>query len=87
MDTDNTAPLDRALAHLAAGRWQDAHTIVQEEKSTMGSWLHGIVHILEGDLKNARGWYERAERAFPDPPDATVEIEAARTALGRVAGR
>jgi hypothetical protein len=85
--TDTRAPLDRALAHLAAGQWQDAHTIVQEDKSTLAAWLHGIVHIMEGDMKNARGWYGRAERAFPDPPDAAAEIEAARAALSRAAGR
>jgi hypothetical protein len=73
--------LDKALEHLAAGDWQKAHEIVQNEKSTMGSWLHGIVHILEGDLDNARGWYRRAEREFPGMEAAPAEIAAARVAL------
>ena len=76
-----TDPLSRAVELLAAGDWQPAHEIVQKEKSTLAAWLHGIVHILEGDLKNARGWYERAERAFPDPAAVQEEIAAARRAV------
>jgi hypothetical protein len=71
-------PLAEALDHLAAGEWQKAHEIVQNEKSTMGSWLHGIVHILEGDRENAQGWYRRAERDFPGMDAAPSEIAAAR---------
>jgi hypothetical protein len=73
--------LARAIDLLAEGDWQSAHTIVQQEKSTFGSWLHGIVHILEGDLDNARGWYRRAERPFPGPGAAQEELAAARKAL------
>ena len=74
-------PLSRALEHLAAGQWQAAHEIVQPDKSTLAAWLHGIVHILEGDLDNARGWYKRAERDFPGGDAAPAEIAAAREAM------
>lgn len=74
-------PLSRAIDLLAAGDWQPAHEIVQKEKSTLAAWLHGIVHILEGDLRNAKGWYERAERQFPDPATVQEEITAARRAV------
>jgi hypothetical protein len=73
--------LTRAVELLAAGDWKQAHEIVQKEKSTLGSWLHGIVHILEGDLDNARGWYKRAERPFPGADAAAAEIAAARRAV------
>jgi hypothetical protein len=73
--------LGKAIDLLAAGDWQSAHTIVQQQKSTLGSWLHGIVHLLEGDLENARGWYRRAERTFPDPAAVQSEIAAARKAV------
>jgi hypothetical protein len=76
-----TDPLSRAVDLLAAGDWQPAHEIVQKEKSTLAAWLHGIVHILEGDLKNARGWYERAEREFPGAATVQDEIAAARRAV------
>jgi len=74
-------PLARALDHLAAGAWQPAHEIVQPDTSTLAAWLHGIVHILEGDLDNARGWYKRAERPFPRPEAVQEEITAARRVL------
>ena len=77
-----TNSLARALDHLAAGEWHAAHAIVQEEKGPLAAWLHGIVHILEGDLDNARGWYRRAEREFPGENAAPAEIAAARQALG-----
>jgi len=74
-------PLARAVELLAAGDWQPAHEIVQQDKSTLAAWRHGIVHILEGDLRNAKGWYQRAEREFPDPAAVQDEIAAARRAL------
>ena len=73
--------LKRAVDLLAVGDWQAAHTIVQEHKSALAAWLHGIVHILEGDQKNAQGWYRRAERPFPGMEAAPAEITAARRAV------
>ena len=73
--------LGQAVELLAVGDWKKAHEIVQQEKSTLGSWIHGIVHILEGDLDNARGWYKRAERDFPGADAAQAEIAAARRAV------
>ena len=75
------SPLARALEHLTAGEWQPAHKIVQGDTSTLASWLHGIVHLIEGDLDNARGWYKRADRAFPGADAVQQEIAAARDAL------
>jgi hypothetical protein len=68
----------RVLDLLEAGQWQPAHEIVQKESSTLAAWLHGIVHLLEGDLDNARGWYTRAKREFPGPDAIKQEIAAAR---------
>ena len=72
----------RVLDLLDAGDWKAAHEIVQKESSTMAAWLHGIVHILEGDLDNARGWYRRAGREFPGAGGAKAEIAAARKTSG-----
>jgi hypothetical protein len=76
-----TQSLAKALDHLAAGQWQAAHEIVQEDKSELAAWLHGIVHTLEGDLVNARYWYRRTSREFPGPDAVQREIAAARRAL------
>jgi hypothetical protein len=76
-----TGPLAKAVELLATGAWQEAHTIVQADTSTVAAWLHGIVHTLEGDLDNARYWYRRAARAFPGPGAVDAEIAAARRTL------
>ncbi len=73
--------LARAVELCEQGAWQQAHEIVQQDDSTMGAWLHGIVHTLEGDLDNARYWYRRAGRTFPGPDAVSREIAAARRAL------
>jgi Tfp pilus assembly protein PilF len=77
-----TEALGRALEHLAAGEWQRAHEIVQEDKSTLAAWMHGIVHTIEGDLDNAQYWYRKAKREFPGAGAVKEEIAAARLALG-----
>jgi hypothetical protein len=73
--------LTRAVELLAAGAWQEAHKIVQREKSALAAWLHGIVHTLEGDLDNARYWYRKAKRDFPGTDSVQAEIAAARRAV------
>jgi hypothetical protein len=40
------------------------------------------VHIVEGDLPNARYWYTEAKRDFPARPSIPGEIAALRKALG-----
>jgi hypothetical protein len=73
--------LARAVELLETGAWQQAHEIVQEDKSALAAWLHGIVHTLEGDLDNAQYWYRKADRVFRGPDAVGDEIAAARQAL------
>ena len=74
--------LREAVRLLAAGDWQGAHVIVQEdEESRLSCWAHGIAHIMEGDLPNARYWYRVAGRTFPREPSAKDEIAALRASL------
>jgi len=76
------AQIEKAVQHLAAGDWQAAHEIVQrDEESPLACWAHGIVHIMEGDLPNARYWYREAKRPFPKNPEATTEIGALMAAV------
>ena len=65
-----------AIEFLEAGDWQAAHAIVQKDSSSQGSWAHGIVHMMEGDLGNADYWYRRAGRARPDVDSINAEIAA-----------
>jgi hypothetical protein len=74
--------LKRALKHLQESEWQAAHAIVQQdEDSPLACWAHGIVHLMEGDLPNARYWYGQAKRDFPAEPDAKAETKALGRAL------
>jgi hypothetical protein len=74
--------LRQAVRLLAAGDWQGAHEIVQEdEESRLACWAHGIAHIMEGDLPNARYWYRVAGRPFPPDPSVGEEIAALSASL------
>ena len=68
--------LSTAIRHLRRGDWQKAHEIVQNDNTDMGCWAHGIVHMLEGDIGNARYWFRRAGRPFPRDREASAEIDA-----------
>ena len=68
---------------LEAGDWQAAHAIVQKDSSVHGSWAHGIVHIMEGDLRNAGYWYGRAGRALPGADAIEAEVGALKSALAQ----
>ena len=75
--------MQKALAHLEAGEWQAAHEIVQkDEDSPLACWAHGIVHVMEGDLSNARYWYGAAKRPFPKDYSVPAEIAALKDACG-----
>ena len=73
--------LTKAVLFLEAGAWQQAHEIVQQERSNLAAWLHGIVHTLEGDLDNAQYWYRKADRVFRGPDAVKEELAAARRAM------
>jgi hypothetical protein len=79
MSSDKRKALHAALHHLEQGDWSAAHKIVQSDDSSDGCWIHGIVHVMEGDLANARYWYGRAGRTFTQ--DAVAQIAAAKKSL------
>ena len=74
--------LTQALNLLRQGDWEAAHKIVrQDEDSPLSCWAHGIVHLMEGDVSNARYWYREAKRVFPRQPSIPEEIDAFDAAL------
>ena len=73
--------LSDAIAFLEAGDWEAAHVIAQDDPSSLGSWAHGIVHLMEGDLANAGYWYRRAGRQLPDSADIAEEIAALKKSV------
>ena len=55
-------PLLKALWWDAQGDWKRAHKITQEIEGPMASLVHAFLHRREGDIPNARYWYDRAGR-------------------------
>jgi hypothetical protein len=69
--------LRSALRLLQDGDWRAAHEIVQEdEESPLSCWAHGIVHLMEGDVPNARYWYRQAGRVLRQDFSVKEEIAA-----------
>ena len=73
---------------LALGdQWDAAHRLVQQyEEDATASWIHAVLHKIEGDAGNSRYWYHRAgklERANDEP---RAELAAIRAELGGTTG-
>ena len=56
----------------AKGDWQRAHACAQDDKTSDGALVHAYLHRVEGDLSNARYWYNRAGR---EPASGTLAEE------------
>lgn len=74
-------PIVKAVRYLEQGQWEAAHALVQSDASVFGCWAHGIVHLIEGDLDNAKYWYRRAHRALPDGNTVNAEIAALKASV------
>ena len=74
--------LAEAVRLALAGDWQAAHTIVQEhEDDAVASWIHAVVHRMEGDLGNARYWYRRCGRELREEVTTAAELREIETLL------
>lgn len=70
------------VALTRAGRWDEAHQLVQRDHSTAAAWLHGLLHVQEGDLENAQYWYAKAGRDFARRGSLDDELDALERSLG-----
>jgi len=73
--------LHQVLQDLHAARWNAAHDLVQTDGSMLAAWLHGILHLQEGDLEDAENWYNRAARHFRSRGSLQEEIALFEQAL------
>ena len=73
--------LRQVLIHMRAGRWVEAHNLVQTDDSALAAWLHGILHIQEGDLEDAEYWYGKANQHFRSRGSLDEELERFEAAL------
>lgn len=63
----------RALWQAKKGNWDAAHNIAQDIHMPMGSWIHALLHVIEGDQGNANYWYHKARRPSRGPADIDSE--------------
>ena len=68
----------KALRLLAAGDFDGAHVLVQDDPSREAAWVHAHLHRVEGDLSNAGYWYRRAGK-----PHASNSLEDERQEIQR----
>ena len=58
-----------------SGKWDEAHTIVQEINTDFAHWIHAVLHKIEGDIHNSRYWYSRSGlKAYEDYINPTQEL-------------
>lgn len=73
----------RALWLARANRWDEAHDVAQEIHTPDGSWIHALLHLIEGDIGNAGYWFARAGRPSVRASEIDAEWEKiARKLLG-----
>jgi hypothetical protein len=69
----------QAIELALAGKWDAAHNLVQQyEDDTTAAWIHAVLHKIEGDLGNARYWYQRANRMDHVSDEPRAELAAIR---------
>ena len=61
------SPEAKALWFTKKGDWEAAHGIAQDIETPTGSWIHALLHLIEGDLGNARYWFAEAGRPAKKP--------------------
>ncbi len=52
----------QALWLVEKGDWEAAHNIAQDIHTPDGSWIHALLHLIEGDVGNAGYWYAKVWR-------------------------
>jgi hypothetical protein len=77
------AELTRAIDLALDKQWDAAHQIVQEyESDRTASWIHAVLHKIEGDRSNSLYWYSRAGKAEFADREPMDELRAIRAEMG-----
>ena len=69
----------KAIDLALSGKWDEAHTIVQEINTDFAQWIHAVLHKIEGDESNSRYWYNRsglrAYESYKNPDQELLVIK------------
>lgn len=52
----------KALWYDGKGQWKEAHDLIDQLDDRDSAHIHAYLHRVEGDLWNARYWYNRAKQ-------------------------
>ncbi len=78
------AELLRAIDLALDGQWDAAHGIVQQyDSDRAASWIHAVLHKIEGDRNNSLYWYRRAGKTDLADHEPTAELQAIRAEIER----
>lgn len=74
--------LIQAVELALAGDWDAAHQLVQQyENDATASWIHAVLHKIEGDPGNAGYWYQRANQMKHVTDEPRTELAAIQAEL------
>jgi hypothetical protein len=77
-----TDDLLKAIELALDDQWDAAHRIAQQyEDDPMATWLHAVLHKIEGDLDNSRYWYRRAGKMEYAAQEPMAELRCIRAAI------
>ena len=65
---DQPPPLSvylKALWFDGKNDWDKAHETIQDVEDKTAAWIHAYLHRIEGDVFNAKYWYNRAGKRMP----------------------
>jgi len=72
----------KAIDLALANEWDAAHNIVQQyEGNDTASWIHAVLHKIEGDQTNSQYWYRRAGRMDHIADEPRAELAAIQNEL------
>ena len=55
----------KTLQLIKNDEWDAAHRLIQDYSDPLACRIHGYLHRIEGDLINARFWYDRVGLVMP----------------------
>lgn len=82
--TSTKSDLLKAIDLAVSDEWDAAHSVVQRyESDATASWIHAVLHKIEGDPDNSRYWYRRAGKLEHVADEPRAELAAIMRELVR----